>query len=178
MSFGESIKSGWKNGTKFRGVSSRSEYWWFYLFAFILGIGTSLIDTAFGLDNAFGGVISSIASLVLFLPRLTLLVRRFRDAGVSPLWLISALVPISGLVSWVINNFERFRIIFEQGPNPSEAEVRALAKQLVADQAFVDSFMQLLAILALAFMYGIFELVITLLPTKRPKQPVVAGIVY
>jgi len=30
----------------------------------------------------------------------------------------------------------------------------------------------------LAFMYGIFELVITLLPTKRPKQPVVAGIVY
>jgi len=38
----------------------------------------------------------------------------------------------------------------------------------------VNALMQLLAILALAFLYSIFELVITLLPTKRVAQPVVA----
>lgn len=170
MSFGQAIKSGFTNGLKFRGVASRSEYWWFALFSLIVGIVTSIIDTAFGLDNVLGGVIGTIASLVLLLPRFTLLVRRFRDTGVSPLWLISALVPLSGFVSWLSNNLERFQQIFQNFENPSDAQITALARQLSEDPVFIDSLMQLLAILLLALLYSVFELVVTLLPTKRLKQ--------
>ena len=178
MSFSNAIQAGFKNWVNFRGVASRSEYWWFALFSFIVGIAASIVDTAFGLDSVFGGLIGTLVSLAMFLPRLSLLVRRFRDAGVSPLWLISALVPISGFVSWVINNFERYRVIFEQSPNPTDAEIQAMANQLAADPSFVDSLLQLAAILLLLLLYMVFDLVITLLPTKRPKQPVVASTDY
>jgi uncharacterized membrane protein YhaH (DUF805 family) len=169
MSFGQAIRSGFSNGLKFRGVASRSEYWWFALFSLIVGVVTSVIDTAFGLDNILGGVVGTIASLVLLIPRLSLLVRRFRDTGVSPLWLISALVPLSGFVSWLSNNLERFQQVFQNYENPSDAQITALARQLSEDPVFIDSLMQLLAILLLALLYSVFELVVTLLPTKRPK---------
>jgi uncharacterized membrane protein YhaH (DUF805 family) len=103
------------------------------------------------------------------------LIRRFRDAGVSPLWLITALVPLSGLVSWVLNNYERLSAFVQVATTLSDEQLRAMVEQLIADPAFVDSLVQLLAILFLAFLYTVFELVITVLPTKRQAQPVVAS---
>ena len=178
MTFGESIKAGFKNATKFRGVASRSAYWWFFLFAAIVAVGASLIDVAFGLDEILGGLVSTISALVLLLPRFTLLIRRFRDTGVSPLWIISALIPISGLVSWVVNNFESIQNVVDRAMGLSEAGQIALAQELAQDPAFVSDLMQLLAILGLFLAYSTFEFVVTLLPTKRPKQTTVAPITY
>lgn len=178
MTFGESIKAGFKNATKFRGVASRSEYWWFFLFTMLVAIGTSLIDTAFGLDEILGGLTSTISTIALILPRFTLLIRRFRDTGVSPLWIISALIPISGLISWVVNNLESLQNVVEKALGLSEEGLFALAQQLTQDPAFVTSFTQLLAILGLVLTYSVFEFVVTLLPTKRARQAPVAPIVY
>jgi uncharacterized membrane protein YhaH (DUF805 family) len=177
MTFGSAIKSGFTNALKFRGVASRSEFWWFALFSFIVGIAASVIDTAFGLDQ-FGGLVGVIVSVVLVLPRFTMLVRRFRDTGVSPLWIITALIPLSGLVSWLVNNYDRLSAFGTVAPTLSEAELTSLVQQWAQDPAFVSALMQLLAILALAVLYSIFELVITLLPTKRVAQPVVASTHY
>lgn len=178
MTFGDSIKVGFKNATKFRGVASRSEYWWFFLFTMLVAIGASLIDTAFGLDEVLGGLISTITTIALILPRFTLLIRRFRDTGVSPLWIISALIPLSGLVSWVVNNFASLQSVVEKAMGLSDEGLVALAQQLAQDPAFVTSLSQLLAILGLVLAYSIFELVVTLLPSKPAKQTPVAPIVY
>jgi len=178
MTFAKAIKSGFTNALKFRGVASRSEFWWFALFSFIVGIAASIIDTAFGLDQYLGGLVGAIASIVLVLPRFTMLIRRFRDTGVSPLWIITALIPLSGLVSWLVNNYERLSSFATVAPTLSEAELMIMVQQLAQDPAFVSALMQLLAILALAVLYSIFELVITLLPTKRVAQPVVASTDY
>ncbi len=177
MTFGSAIKSGFTNALKFRGVASRSEFWWFALFSFIVGIAASIIDTAFGLDQ-FGGLVGVIVSVILVVPRFTMLIRRFRDTGVSPLWIITALIPLSGLVSWLVNNYDRLSAFGTVAPTLSEAELTSLVQQWAQDPAFVSALMQLLAILALAFLYGVFELVITLLPTKRVAQPVVASTDY
>jgi uncharacterized membrane protein YhaH (DUF805 family) len=177
MNFGTAIKSGFTNAVKFRGVASRSEFWWFALFSFIVGIAASIIDTAFGLDQ-FGGLVGVIVSVILVVPRFTMLIRRFRDTGVSPLWIITALIPLSGLVSWLVNNYDRLSAFGTVAPTLSEAELTSLVQQWTQDPAFVSALMQLLAILALAFLYGVFELVITLLPTKRVAQPVVASTDY
>ena len=177
MTFGNAIKSGFTNALKFRGVASRSEFWWFALFSFIVGIAASIIDTAFGLDQ-FGGLVGVIVSVILVVPRFTMLIRRFRDTGVSPLWIITALIPLSGLVSWLVNNYERLSAFGTVAPTLSEAELTSLVQQWAQDPAFVSALMQLLAILALAVLYSIFELVITLLPTKRVAQPVVASTHY
>jgi uncharacterized membrane protein YhaH (DUF805 family) len=178
MTFGNAIKAGFTNALKFRGVASRSEFWWFALFSFIVGSASSIIDTAFGLDQYLGGLVGVIASIALLLPRFTLLIRRFRDAGVSPLWLITALVPLSGLVSWVLNNYERLSAFVQVAPTLSDEQLAVMVEQLIADPAFVDSLVQLLAILFLAFLYTVFELVITVLPSKRQAQPVVASTDY
>ena len=178
MTFGESIKAGFKNATKFRGVATRAEYWYFFLFTMLVAIGASLIDTAFGLDEVLGGLISTITTIALILPRFTLLIRRFRDTGVSPLWIISALIPLSGLVSWVINNFASLQNVVEKAMGLSDEGLVALAQQLAQDPAFVTSLTQLLAIFGLVLAYSVFELVVTLLPTKRAKQAPVAPIVY
>jgi len=177
MTFGSAIKSGFTNSLKFRGVASRSEFWWFALFSFIVGIAASIIDTAFGLDQ-LGGLVGVIVSVVLVLPRFTMLIRRFRDTGVSPLLIITALIPLSGLVSWLVNNYDRISAFGTVAPTLSEAELTSLVQQWAQDPAFVSALMQLLAILALAVLYSIFELVITLLPTKRAAQPVVASTDY
>jgi len=178
MNFGTAIRAGFTNALKFRGVASRSEFWWFALFSFIVGIVASVIDTAFGFGESLGGLVAGIASLVLLLPRFTLLIRRFRDAGISPLWIITALIPLSGLVSWLVNNYERLNAFVVVAPTLSDSELTAMIEKLAADPSFVSSMAQLLGILALAFFYSVFELVVTLLPTKTQKKPVVASTDY
>lgn len=182
VSFGESIKLGFKNTFKFGGTSTRAEYWWFALFSYITGIVSGLIDVMFGWDSldstsVAGGPIAIALSAVLFIPQLSLLVRRFRDTKVSPFWLIAGLVPLAGLTTWCINNMQllnQFLAINDM----SDAEVQAQIDQWANDPAFAQTLSQFAVIILLLAAFGIFQLVVTLLPSKKPKQPVVATIDY
>ncbi len=76
VSFVEAIKMAiQQNYCNFSGRSSRSEYWWFTLFTFILGVLLTLI---FG-DGTLGSVISGVVNLALLLPSLGVAVRRLHD---------------------------------------------------------------------------------------------------
>lgn len=63
----------WLGYVRFDGRSSRSEYWWPYLF-------TALISLALGLLSP---VLPSLWALATLLPSLACLTRRLRDAGVG-----------------------------------------------------------------------------------------------
>ncbi len=88
MSFSEAVVRGLRNYVNFRGVASRSEYWWFALF----DLGGALV-----LAVAHLGPLESIWSLALALPVTACAVRRHHDAGRSGWWVLTSVVPLWGL---------------------------------------------------------------------------------
>lgn len=86
-----------QNYCNFDGRASRSEYWWYALFTFILSAAISLIC---GRDT-FGEIVSCIVSLALLLPGLGLAVRRLHDIGNSGWWIFIALIPLIGWI-WLL----------------------------------------------------------------------------
>jgi uncharacterized membrane protein YhaH (DUF805 family) len=87
MNFQNSVKSGFSNFANFKSRASRSEFWWFALFS-------QLLQT---LIQGVSASIASVASLVLFLPNLSLHVRRLHDTGRSAKWLIWLVASIAGM---------------------------------------------------------------------------------
>jgi len=86
MTFGQAISTCFRKFVTFRGRAPRSEYWYFLLFGVLLSIPASIIDLA--LSNQSGGTpgarpLTGLLSLVLFLPRLSVSVRRLHDVNYS-----------------------------------------------------------------------------------------------
>lgn len=103
VTFQEAIKSGFNKYCCFTGRASRSEYWWWVLFTFIVG---AIVGVVFG-DGTTGTIISGLVSLALFLPGLGLGVRRLHDIGRSGWAILLALIPIVGaiiLIIWFIKD--------------------------------------------------------------------------
>ena len=67
----------WRKYFDFVGRATRSEFWFGYLFAFIVN---------FCFAKFIGGTTSLVVSAILFIPIMSLSIRRFRDAGIS-VWL-------------------------------------------------------------------------------------------
>ena len=50
VGFTEAISLGFKNYINFRGRATRAEYWWWFLFVFLGGVVTGIIDS-FGIES-------------------------------------------------------------------------------------------------------------------------------
>ncbi len=98
MTFSEAVKSGFDHYTTFSGRASRPAYWWWFLFAVLVGIGANIIDAIIG---SFG-VISGLAGLALLLPNLSVAIRRFHDINKSGWWVLIFLIPIVGFILWLV----------------------------------------------------------------------------
>ena len=87
MGFTEAISSGLSKYVTFSGRASRSEYWYWTLFATIVSIIAFVIDML-----VFPGMgvrpVNTIVSLALFLPGLAVAVRRLHDLNQSGWWLL------------------------------------------------------------------------------------------
>ena len=93
-----------QNYCNFSGRASRSEYWWYCLFTFILW---AIIGIAFCWSQNALNIVSGITNLALLLPGLGLCVRRLHDIGKSGWWLLLAFIPIIGsiiLIIWFCKN--------------------------------------------------------------------------
>jgi uncharacterized membrane protein YhaH (DUF805 family) len=88
VSFTNAVRTCLRKYAVFSGVASRSEYWWFFLFNF-------LIDVIFDLIGQV--TIRSIAELILLLPSLAVGVRRMHDAGRSGWWILTTIIPPWGI---------------------------------------------------------------------------------
>ena len=80
------------------GRATRSEYWYFTLFATITYFIAIFLDAA--LINVTGGmpILTILAMLVLLVPSVTVGIRRLHDIGKSGWWYLLALVPLISLV--------------------------------------------------------------------------------
>jgi len=93
------IKKGFKGYVVWNARSTRSEYWWWALFTFIVGIIVGAIEGFTISPDTFGlGPLSAIANLVLLLPSLSLFVRRLHDTDRSGWWFWIIFIPIVGFI--------------------------------------------------------------------------------
>ena len=81
-----------KNYVNFQGRATRAEFWWFFLFNFIISLLLSVLGRA-------GTTLQSIWSLAIMLPQLGLGARRLHDINKSGWLMLLSLVPIVG---WII----------------------------------------------------------------------------
>lgn len=107
MSYFAAIASGFRHYVNFKGRALRSQYWYWTLFVIVVSIVAQLIDGALN-DTEFGqvGVISIIAGLGLFLPGLSVAIRRLHDTNRRGWWILLGLIPIIGwiiLIIWYVS---------------------------------------------------------------------------
>ena len=94
-----SVTSCLKRYCKANGRACRSEYWYWQLALFILGLIIGGIETAMGYGIDESSTISKLIDLALFLPGLNVFIRRMHDIGRSGWNLFWVLLPVIG---WII----------------------------------------------------------------------------
>jgi uncharacterized membrane protein YhaH (DUF805 family) len=96
MGFGEAIRTCLRKYVDFNGRASRSEYWWFALFYFLVGAVARLLDMFIFQSPRTGGPVDIVVSLALLLPSLSVFVRRLHDLDRTGWWTLLFCVAIGG----------------------------------------------------------------------------------
>ena len=121
MSFTEAISDALSKYATFRGRSSRSAYWWFYLFNILVLIAALLVDLALGTS----GIIYGLVGLGLLLPNLAVAARRLHDSGHSAWWLLIGILPLIGAIVLLVFTLQRSEPPNQWGTGPDERAVSA-----------------------------------------------------
>ena len=104
MNFIEAVQVCFKKYATFGGRARRSEYWWWCLFICLISIVAGILDAVvFGNPSTEQmGPLEIIINLVIFLPGLTVSVRRLHDIGKSGKWLfiMFTIIGIIPLIYW------------------------------------------------------------------------------
>ncbi|MAS43672.1 MAG: hypothetical protein CML46_12545 [Rhodobacteraceae bacterium] len=112
MTFSDSIQNVLLNFAEFRGRATRSEYWYWVLFALCLQVLFQIVDglvsaplmgfPPFALDA--GRPISVLGMVALLPPTLAVGCRRLHDVGRSGWWLLLPLIPVIGALAllWML----------------------------------------------------------------------------
>ena len=95
MTFGDSIKTCFSKYADFNGRASRSEFWWFALFNFLVSLVLGFIFP----------LLSSVYSLAVLLPSLAVGARRLHDINKTGWLQLIWLIPVLGwilLIYWAV----------------------------------------------------------------------------
>lgn len=192
MQFGDAIKNGFQNYANFRGVASRSEFWYWTLFTVLVSLGTSIVDSAIGLALGMQTftLVNTLSAFALLLPGLAVAVRRFHDAGFSAWWysipqVATLIVLIWFMIALITFIFENMSSLLDPAAleawfisiaDPSSTAAGDFAYMLVASNV-LPSFIALLLVGLGTF---VFNIVIYVLPSRsvdagnRHNKPQVA----
>ena len=102
MSFTESIRTCFRKYVDVNGRGSRSEFWYFQLFLFVLGTIAGWVDSAvFGTGLGDTGMVSTVIMLGTLLPFICVSVRRLHDVNKSG-WLFLLIFTCIGIIPLII----------------------------------------------------------------------------
>ena len=110
MTFGDAIKVCFSKYADFNGRARRSEYWYWVLFSFLVGVVIGLVP-----------VLGQIVCLAFLLPGIAVSVRRLHDIGKSGLWYLLCLIPLVGAIVLIV--------LFCQDSQPGENKWGANPKE-------------------------------------------------
>lgn len=97
VDFADAIARFFRYYAEFRGTSSRSEYWYAFLFGFLISIPFAILDAV-----ATAGALGLIVSLGMLIPGLAVMVRRLRDAGFHWAMLFLLFIPFVGPIVVIV----------------------------------------------------------------------------
>jgi uncharacterized membrane protein YhaH (DUF805 family) len=103
-----------KKYAEFSGRARRQEYWMFTLIYILMYAGLAVVEGMI-LGTPF---ISSIFLLAMFLPTISVAIRRLHDTGRSGWWLLLSLIPIVSIVLVVFMCLDSEEGDNDYGPNP------------------------------------------------------------
>lgn len=104
-----------KNYTGFQGRASKKEYWMFMLVDSVICIILSIMEEMIGLSY----ILSGIYFAATFLPSLAVACRRLHDTGRSGWWNLIVLIPIVGIIIFVVQTCQASQETDNQyGPQP------------------------------------------------------------
>lgn len=161
MDFISAIKSGFSKYATFSGRARRSEYWFWQLFTFLVGIGLSIISAIDGVDangdprSGFFTAVAGLASLALFLPSLAMLVRRLHDIGKSG-WHVVYWGVLPGLVAFPMM-LVGFGMAFAAGFGAMGGDDSALAAAAGALALMGLGFLIIVAFSAVLFVFTLLD---------------------
>jgi uncharacterized membrane protein YhaH (DUF805 family) len=124
MGFGQAVSSVFSQYATFSGRARRSEYWYWVLFAFLLGLVASILDAVLGLhfyknNGVQVGWASAIVGLLLVLPSIAVTFRRLHDTGRSGWWwLLSAICGCGAIILFFFCLGDGQPGANQYGPNP------------------------------------------------------------
>ena len=113
MTFLDAINNAFIKCFDFKSRSSRSEFWYFYLFTTIFGFIGLQIDRLFNLEIlrlqlthnvnevAIIGPTYIFLYFLFFVPSISLYIRRLHDINRSGWWLLIILIPFIGIITLI-----------------------------------------------------------------------------
>ena len=97
MNFVQAIASGFRNYANGGGRASRSEYWYWTLFAVLISIVSGVLDATLFPANPYGPV-GLITGVAMFIPGIAVSIRRLHDINRSGYWFLISLTIIGILL--------------------------------------------------------------------------------
>ncbi len=123
----QAVKTALRKYFVFSGRARRSEFWWFQLFATVVGVVATGVDISlFGPDLEDPTPVSTVLGLALLLPSLTVTVRRLHDISHSGWWILILLVPLAGLIALIVLTASNTNADNRYGPSPKGPQATAI----------------------------------------------------
>ena len=114
MGFAQAVATCMANYATFSGRASRSEFWWFYLFATVINLSSPFVGGLAFADNlAAAAAVPMIVEVFFIIPLLAAGARRLHDCGRSGWWLLLILTVIGILVLlvfWVLPSEREYTV--------------------------------------------------------------------
>lgn len=128
MSFFQAIETNFKKYATFSGLASRSEFWWFALFVYLVGAALNALNLVTPQGTVFlGSSLSACFAAVVLLPYLAVTVRRLRDTGRSWTNLFWLLLPIAGLIVLIVFLAQPGRLTTPAGATETDPRTAGVA---------------------------------------------------
>ncbi len=105
-----------KRYADFQGRSRRSEYWYFFLFVFLVSMVLNILAGMTGTDgqpNSMFSILGLIFGLATLIPSLAVGVRRLHDVNKSGWFILWGLIPLIGFIILIIQYVKEG----DSGPN-------------------------------------------------------------
>ncbi len=98
VDFVTAIKLFFQNYANFETRSTKTEYWWAFLFNFLVSSLSNTVRIGAGEIN----IVASVVSIALLIPGLAISVRRLHDTGKSWTYMLINLIPVVGWILFII----------------------------------------------------------------------------
>lgn len=125
MNMNQSIVTCFKKFAVFKGRATRSEYWYFVLFSFLCGILAELVDATlpfYSVDSI--GPFGFLVTFILFLPSLSVSVRRLHDINFSGWWLLLCITGIGFFIILIFHLLKGTEGVNKYGRDPLKEDTQ------------------------------------------------------